>query len=162
MFPKRLLQKPRILGLTLVITFLSGADFFSILMFWPTHAFNVYGHDPVGVGIWSIPVDFSIITGACIVLWLLSVLRAHNKEPLIVFSILITAGCGALAIGRVDNLYQFWAYFVLVRLEISGIIVPASISCRFGAYLGFSLGLANLDSDHHLSQQIHITLVRRW
>lgn len=36
MFPKRLRQDPRILGLTLVITFISGANFFSILMFWPT------------------------------------------------------------------------------------------------------------------------------
>jgi len=44
MFPKRLRQEPRILGLTLVITFISGANFFSILMFWPTQAFNVYGH----------------------------------------------------------------------------------------------------------------------
>lgn len=41
MFPKRLWQEPRILGLTLVITFISGANFFSILMFWPTQAFNV-------------------------------------------------------------------------------------------------------------------------
>ncbi|KAK5149116.1 hypothetical protein LTR04_000060, partial [Oleoguttula sp. CCFEE 6159] len=41
MFPKRLRQDPRILGLTLVITFISGANFFSILMFWPTQAFNV-------------------------------------------------------------------------------------------------------------------------
>lgn len=31
MFPKRLRQDPRILGLTLVITFISGANFFSIL-----------------------------------------------------------------------------------------------------------------------------------
>jgi len=41
MFPKRLWQEPRLLALTLVITFISGANFFSILMFWPTQAFNV-------------------------------------------------------------------------------------------------------------------------
>jgi hypothetical protein len=34
MFPKRLRQDPRILGLTLIITFISGANFFSIIMFW--------------------------------------------------------------------------------------------------------------------------------
>ena len=33
MFPSRLQQAPRILGLTLVITFISGANFFSIIMF---------------------------------------------------------------------------------------------------------------------------------
>ncbi|KAL1641120.1 hypothetical protein SLS61_010193 [Didymella pomorum] len=127
MFPKRLRQEPRILGLTLVITFISGANFFSILMFWPTQAFNVYGHDPVGVGIRGIPVGFSILAGACIVLWLLSVLRGHNKELLIASSILMTAGCGSLAIARVDNLNQLWGLLILAGLGIGGIVVPASI-----------------------------------
>lgn len=72
MFPSRLKKDPRILALTLVITFISGANFFSVLLFWPTQAFNVYGHDPVGVGIRGLPIGFSILAGACIVLWLLS------------------------------------------------------------------------------------------
>lgn len=130
MFPKRLRQEPRILGLTLVITFISGANFFSILMFWPTQAFNVYGHDPIGVGVRGIPVGFSILAGACIVLWLLSVLRGHNKELLIASSILMTAGCGSLAIGRVDNLNQLWGLLILAGLGIGGIVVPASIICK--------------------------------
>ena len=92
MFPSRLKQAPRILALTLVITFISGANFFSIIMFWPTQAFNVYGHDPVGVGIRGIPVGFSILAGACIVLWCLSVFRGRNKELMIISSVLMTAG----------------------------------------------------------------------
>lgn len=96
MFPSRLKQAPRILALTLVITFISGANFFSIIMFWPTQAFNVYGHDPVGVGIRGIPVGFSILTGACVVLWLLSVFRGRNKELMIVSSVLMTAGMSHL------------------------------------------------------------------
>ncbi|KAK4548278.1 hypothetical protein LTR36_010148 [Oleoguttula mirabilis] len=127
MFPKRLRQDPRILGLTLIITFISGANFFSILMFWPTQAFNVYGHDPVGVGVRGIPVGFSILAGACVVLWLLSTFRGHNRELLIVSSVLMTAGCGALSIGRVDNLYQLWGLLVLAGVGIGGIVVPASI-----------------------------------
>jgi hypothetical protein len=92
MFPARLKQAPRILGLTLVITFISGANFFSIIMFWPTQAFNVYGHDPVGVGIRGIPVGFSILTGAVIVLWCLSIFRGRNKELMIISSVCMTAG----------------------------------------------------------------------
>jgi hypothetical protein len=91
-FPSRLKQEPRTLGMTLVITFISGANFFSVIMFWPTQSENVYGHDPVAVGIRSIPIGFGIMCGACIVLWLLSVFRGHNKELLIVSSILMTAG----------------------------------------------------------------------
>lgn len=92
MFPARLQQAPRILGLTLVITFISGANFFSIIMFWPTQAFNVYGHDPIGVGLRGLPVGFSILAGAFIVLWCLSVFRGRNKELMIISSIMMTAG----------------------------------------------------------------------
>ncbi|MCJ1284543.1 hypothetical protein MMC26_003876 [Xylographa opegraphella] len=127
MFPSRLKQAPRTLALTLVITFISGANFFSLVMFWPTQAFNVYGQDPIGVGIRGIPPGFSILAGACIVLWLLSVFRGHNKELMIISSVLMTAGTGALAVGRVDNLYQLWGILVLAGLGIGGLVVPASI-----------------------------------
>ena len=55
-------------------------------------SFNVYGHDPVEVGVRSIPIGFGIMAGACIVLALLTVFRGHNKELLIISSILMTAG----------------------------------------------------------------------
>ncbi|KAJ5889403.1 hypothetical protein N7504_010213 [Penicillium tannophilum] len=126
-FPTRLKQEPRTLGLTLVITCISGCNFFSVLMFWPTESFNVYGHDPVEVGLRSLPIGFAILAGACIVLVLLSVFRGHNKELLIASSVLMTAGCGALSIGRVDNMYQMWGLLVLAGLGIGGIVVPASI-----------------------------------
>ncbi|EMR88755.1 putative mfs drug efflux protein [Botrytis cinerea BcDW1] len=127
MFPSRLKQAPRILALTLVITFISGANFFSIIMFWPTQAFNVYGHDPIGVGVRGIPVGFSILAGACIVLWLLSVLKGRNKELMIVSSVFMTAGCGALACANRHNLSTLWALFIIAGLGIGGIVVPASI-----------------------------------
>ncbi|KKK18442.1 hypothetical protein P175DRAFT_0484584 [Aspergillus ochraceoroseus IBT 24754] len=126
-FPSRLKQEPRTLGLTLVITFISGANFFSVIMFWPTQSFNVYGHDPVEVGIRSLPVGFGIMGGACIVLWLLSVLRGHNKELLIISSVFMTAGCGALAVANTNNLHQLWGLLVIAGLGIGGIVVPASI-----------------------------------
>ncbi|KAI1617581.1 fungal trichothecene efflux pump [Exophiala viscosa] len=127
MFPSRMKQEARILTLTLIITAISGANFFSIIMFWPTQAFNVYGHDPIGVGIRGIPVGFSILAGACIVLWLLSVFRGHNRELMIFSSILMTAGCGALASATRFNLHTLWGLLILAGLGIGGIVVPASI-----------------------------------
>lgn len=118
-------------------------------MFWPTQSHNVYGHDPVGVGIRSIPIAFGIMFGACIVLWLLSVFRGRNKELLIASSVLMTAGqsfiplilpperpktnteyttgCGALAWADVDNLNRLWGILTIAGLGIGGIVVPASI-----------------------------------
>lgn len=78
--------------MAIVLTVNQGANFFSVIMFWPTQAFNVYGHDPVGVGIRGLPIGVSILTGACVVLWMLSVLRGRNRELMIASSIVMTAG----------------------------------------------------------------------
>ena len=127
MFPKRLKQDPRILILTLIITFISGANFFGYLMFWPTQAFNVYGHDPWQVGLRVFPGGMSILVGACVVLWLLSVFRGRNKELMIVSSVLMTAGTASLACATVDNMNTLWGLLILGGLGIGGIVVPASI-----------------------------------
>ncbi|CZT45295.1 related to trichothecene efflux pump [Rhynchosporium secalis] len=116
MFLKRLLQAPRILALTLVITFVSGANFFSIIMFWPTQAFNVCGHDPVGLGLRGLPARFSILAGAVTVLLCLSVFGGRNKESMIVSSILMTDGCGALACANRFNLHQLNSLDLAMRV----------------------------------------------
>jgi hypothetical protein len=127
MFPARLKKDPRILALTLVITFISGANFFSVLLFWPTQAFNVYGHDPVGVGIRGMPIGFSILAGAFTILWLLSILRGHNRALMLISSCMMTAGCGALAAARIDNIKAVYGILVVAGFGIGGIVVPASI-----------------------------------
>lgn len=92
MFPHRLRQNARVLYLTLLITFISGANFFSVLMFWPTQAFNVYGHDPIGVGLRGLPIGFAIMIGACIVLVLLSITRGKIRMLMLGSTITMTAG----------------------------------------------------------------------
>jgi len=58
MFPRRLGVNPRALTIILIITFVSGANFFAVLVFWPTQYFIVYSNfqDPVSVGVGSLPV----------------------------------------------------------------------------------------------------------
>jgi hypothetical protein len=127
MFPKRLGKEPRILILTLIITFISGANFFSVLLFWPTQAFNVYGHDPVGVGIRGLPVSFGILGGACIVLWLLSVFKGANRMLMVCSSVMMTAGCGAMACATRYNINAVYGILTIAGLGIGGIVIPASI-----------------------------------
>jgi hypothetical protein len=127
MFPARIKKEPRVLILTLVITAISGANFFSVLLFWPTQSFNVYGHDPVGVGLRGMPIGFCILGGACIVLFLLSKFRGQNRALLFVSSCLMTAGCGGLAAARTDNINAVYGILVVAGLGIGGIVVPASI-----------------------------------
>lgn len=127
MFPKRINQSPRVLVLTLIITFISGANFVSLIAFWPTQAYNVYGHDPVMVGVRAIPIGIALMAGAVIVLYLLSVFRGANRALMVLSSVLMTAGCGAMAVARVDNMATLWGLLVLAGLGIGGIVVPASI-----------------------------------
>jgi hypothetical protein len=127
MFPSRMKQEARIFSMTLIITAISGSNFFSILMFWPTQAFNVYGHDPVGVGLRTLPVGFAILTGCVVVLGLLSVFRGNNRELLIGSSVLMTAGCGAMYIADRNNMYQLWGILIIAGFGIGGIIVPAAV-----------------------------------
>jgi hypothetical protein len=127
MFPGRIKQDPRILLLTLVITFISGANFFSVLLFWPTQAFNVYGHDPIGVGLRGMPIGFCILGGACIVLVLISHFRGGNRIFLFISSCLMTAGCAGLAGARIDNINAVYGILVVAGLGIGGIVLPASI-----------------------------------
>lgn len=90
--PWRLVNEPRTFGLTLLITSISGANFFSVIMFWPTQAFNVYNHDPIQVGIRSLPIGFGTLIGAFVALWLLSVSKGRIRELMAGSSCLMAAG----------------------------------------------------------------------
>lgn len=87
----------------------------------------MYGHDPVQVGLRGMPIGFGILVGAFIVLWLLSIYRGGNRPLMIGSSIVMTAGCGALAAARLDNLPAVYGILVVAGLGIGGIVVPASI-----------------------------------
>ncbi|KAK3331028.1 putative efflux pump protein [Apodospora peruviana] len=126
MVPRRLGKAPRTLMLTLIITFISGANFFSVLMLWPGQAYNVYGHDPVGVGLRGLPFAVGVLAGCFTSLVLLSKFRGNIKWLLFGASVLMTAGCGGLAGARVDNIEVVYFILLIAGLGVGGIVVPAS------------------------------------
>ncbi|KAK0613136.1 major facilitator superfamily domain-containing protein [Bombardia bombarda] len=126
MVPRRLGEAPRTLVLTIVITFISGANFFSVLMIWPTQAYAVYGDDPIQVGIRGMPFAFGVLGGACISLALISKLRGNIKWIIFGSSCLMTAGCGALAAATIDNINTVYALLFISGLGVGGLVVPAS------------------------------------
>ncbi|QDS70527.1 hypothetical protein FKW77_010312 [Venturia effusa] len=84
---------------------IAGMVLFVAALQWGGYmAFNVYGHDPIGVGLRGLPVAFAIMFGACIVLILLSITRGKIRILMLGSTITMTAGLG-----------------------IGGILVPASI-----------------------------------
>jgi MFS family permease len=143
MFPSEIGREPRLLVLTLIITFISGANFFSVILFWPTQSYNVYGHDALQVGIRNLALGFPILAGACIVLVLLSWTRGHIRALMFVSCCFMTAGeypellislfgltlsgSGGLAALRLNNIWASYLLLVISGLGIGGIVVPASI-----------------------------------
>ncbi|KAL1627384.1 hypothetical protein SLS54_002309 [Diplodia seriata] len=120
-------REPRILLLTLIITFISGANFFSVLLFWPTQSYNSYGHEPTAVGVRNITLGFSILAGACIVLALLTYTRGHIRLLMLGSCVFMTAGGGGMAALRTDNIWLVYVVLTIAGLGIGGIVVPASI-----------------------------------
>ncbi|GJN82689.1 hypothetical protein PLIIFM63780_006232 [Purpureocillium lilacinum] len=128
MFPKDLGRPPRTLVLVLVISFISGANFFSVLMLWPTQAYNVYGHDPVAVGLRGLPFGLGVMAGCVITLTLLTYFRgANTRIILLIASCVMTAGCGSMAALSTANESVVYAILVIAGLGVGGMVIPVSV-----------------------------------
>ncbi|KAF2753320.1 MFS general substrate transporter [Pseudovirgaria hyperparasitica] len=128
MAPKHMFSKDkRTMIAILIVTFFSGGNFFVVLLFWPTQIYNVYGDDPLGVGIRSLPIGFGIIGGAAIGLVLLSVTKGRSTVTMIISCAIMTAGTGAVSISRPDNLMTTYGVVTLASLGVGAVIIPCSI-----------------------------------
>ncbi|KAF2675367.1 putative MFS drug efflux pump [Microthyrium microscopicum] len=127
MFPGSIAKEPRILLLTLFITFVSGHQFFALILFWPTQSYNEYGHDHWQVGIRNLALGFPIMAGACIILVALSFTRGRIRELMLISCIFMTAGTGAMAALNTSNVWLSYLLLIIAGLGIGGIVVPASV-----------------------------------
>jgi hypothetical protein len=93
----------RISVLTLFITGVAGANFYSLLNFWPLEAQTLYGPDPHRVARTIIPFGYAVASGVIFVNIGLSWLHGANRELLVISSAMMTAGVGALAAVNTGN-----------------------------------------------------------
>lgn len=87
----------------------------------------MYGNDYIGVGLRGLPIGLSILTGAVVVLMLLGLTGGRIRLLMVCSSCIMTAGTGAMSVGRPDNLSTMYGLVTLAGLGIGGIVVPASI-----------------------------------
>ncbi|KAF1938415.1 MFS general substrate transporter [Clathrospora elynae] len=128
MVPRALFSKAKqTMIVILLITFLSGGNYFVMLLFWPTQVYNVYGDDPLGIGIRSLPIGFGIIGGAVICLVLIPVTKGRIRMLMIFFTAMMTAGTGAVCVARPDNLNIIYAIVTIACVGVGGVIIPCSI-----------------------------------
>ncbi|PSN61687.1 MFS general substrate transporter [Corynespora cassiicola Philippines] len=128
MVPRALFKKAKkTMIVILLITWLSGGNYFVALLFWPTQVYNVYGDDPVGIGIRSLPIGFGIIAGAAICLILIPITKGRIRALMIFFTAMMTAGTGAISAATPHNLNTVYAIVTIASLGIGGVIIPSSI-----------------------------------
>lgn len=129
LFPKRLHKNSRNLAILLIITCISGANYYAILMFWPTQGYNMYGHDPIQQGIRGLPSGFGLLGGAVLSLGILSVFRGGmaTRIMLLVSTVLMTAGTGAMAVASPTNQSTILGLLFIAGFGVGGIVVPCTI-----------------------------------
>jgi hypothetical protein len=113
--------------LTLFITFVAGANFYSLLNFWPLEANILYGPDPHRIARTIIPFGYAVNSGVIFVNWGLSLFHGANRELLIISSAMMTAGVGALAAVNAGNQGLGIGMSVLGGFGVGGIIIPAAV-----------------------------------
>jgi hypothetical protein len=144
MVPRAMFHKAKkTMVVILLITWLSGGNFFALLLFYPTQIYNVYGtslarrlwtstdhlpgDDPIGVGLRSLPIGFGIIIGAFICLVLIPITKGRIRLLMIFFTAVMTAGTGAMSISTPHNMGTIYGIVTLAALGVGGVIIPSSI-----------------------------------
>ncbi|CAG9990077.1 unnamed protein product [Clonostachys byssicola] len=112
----------------LLVTFLSGGNFFALLLFWPTQVFNVYGNDSVQIGIRTLPIGFGIIGGSVINLVLIRATKGRVRILMVLWCVFMTAFVGAMAVARTDNLKPIvYSILTLASVGVGAVIIPCSL-----------------------------------
>lgn len=112
----------------LLITFFSGGNFFVMLLFWPTEVYNLYGNDPIGIGIRTLPIGFGIIFGAFFALILIGITKGRTTALMIFWTIFMTAFTGAMVVARRNNLVPVvYPIVTLASFGVGAVIIPCSI-----------------------------------
>jgi hypothetical protein len=88
----------RISVMTLIITALAGANYWSLAVFWPLECQTLYGPDAMKVALYVLPFLYSITFGMILVNWGLSLFHGKNRELLTLSSVIMTVGIACLAI----------------------------------------------------------------
>jgi Fungal trichothecene efflux pump (TRI12) len=122
-----LLILQRISILTLFITAVAGANFYSMLNFWPLECQQLFGPDPNAVARTVVAFGYSVALGVILVNCGLSLFRGANRELLVISSCLMTAGVGALAAVTPDTPSLGIGMSFIGGLGVGGIIVPAAV-----------------------------------
>ncbi|KIX10027.1 uncharacterized protein Z518_01108 [Rhinocladiella mackenziei CBS 650.93] len=125
MVPGALFAGQRVVAMALAIAFIAGMNFYSLINFAPLTYSAVYDPDPVQVGLKGLSYASAITVGAAVGNTMLTVLKGHNREVLLVSCVLMTAFTGALAAVDPTNPGAAVAVATIAGFGVGGVVVPA-------------------------------------
>lgn len=139
LFPPGMFKNARVFTLTLVITAVAGANFFSILILWPKFVQSVFVPSPILGGCLIMAQTLGVLFGAGFFSWTITKFQGSIRPQMMLSCIFMIAGFGSLAaVGYEDNLLAGFMV-CLGGIGIGGIIIPASVITQLASpdeYLG--------------------------
>ncbi|ORY86964.1 fungal trichothecene efflux pump [Protomyces lactucae-debilis] len=139
LLPPGMFKNARVFTLTLVITAVAGANFFSILILWPKFVISVFVPSATLGGCLIMAQTVGVLFGAGFFSWTITQFKGSIRPQMCLSCCLMIAGFGSLAaVGYQDNLLAGFMVF-LGSVGVGGIIIPASVItqlCTPDEYLG--------------------------
>ncbi|PIA91001.1 Multidrug resistance protein 3 [Cercospora beticola] len=132
MIPKAVFSKDkRSMIMIFLITFFSGGNFFVMLIFWPTQVYNVYGDDPIQIGIRTLPIGSGIIFGAAFNLLLFGMFKGRTTFLMIFWTSVMTVFTACVSLADRHNLNpMIYAILTIANVGVGAVIFPASIMAQ--------------------------------
>lgn len=127
-FPPGMFKNTRVFVLTLIITAIAGANFFSVLILWPKYILSAfYGHSIAYQGLLIMSQTMGTLFGAGFFSWTITRFQGSIRPQMALSCILMGVGLGSI---KAVHANQPWAAGLCVFIGgvgIGGIIVPASV-----------------------------------
>lgn len=144
-FPPKMFKNTRVFVLTLIITAVGGANFFSVLILWPKYVLSTfYGKKIAYQGFLVMAQTMGTLFGAGFFSWTITRFQGSIRPQMALSCAMMAAGLGSL---KAVTALEPWAAGLCVFIGgvgIGGIIVPASVItqlCSPDEFLGTVTGL---------------------
>lgn len=139
LYPPGMFKNLRVFLLTLVITAIAGANFFSALILWPKYVTSVFYLGPTHDGLMILGQTTGILFGAGFFSYLITRFQGSIRPQMMISCILMMIGFGLLAIVTPTRTTLAGFMISIACVGVGGIIIPASVItqlCTPDEYLG--------------------------
>lgn len=139
LYPPGMFKNTRVFVLTLIITAIAGANFFSILILWPKYVVEVFDFGPTHNGLLVMGQTTGVLFGAGFFSYTITRFQGAIRAQMVISCALMMVGFGSLVAVN-ENRPTLAGFMITIgAVGVGGIIIPASVItqlCTPDEYLG--------------------------